>query len=96
MSKDTRLEVVAMSMIILSIVMAGVAFYLTMQNDRYSGPAEVVAREYRDEHRLKVCMIETWDCRWVEVPRAIYEVAHEGTTVELDEGEVLYNDNMRP
>lgn len=96
MSKDTRLEVVAMSMIILSIVMAGVAFYLTMQNDRYSGPAEVVAREYRDEYRLKVCMIETGACRWAEVPRAIYEVRHEGTVVELDDGKVLYTDDMRP
>ena len=54
MSKDTRLEVVAMSMIILSIVLTGVAVYLIMQNERYSGPAEVVAREYRDEYRLKV------------------------------------------
>ena len=96
MSKDTRLEVVAMSMIILSIVMAGVAFYLTMQNDRYSGPAEVVAREYQDEYRLKVCMIETGACRWAEVPRAIYEVRHEGTVVDLDDGKVLYTDNMRP
>ena len=96
MSKDTRLEVVAMSMIILSIVMAGVAFYLTMQNDRYSGPAEVVAREYRDEYRLKVCMIETGACRWAEVPRAIYDVRHEGTVVDLDDGKVLYTDNMRP
>ena len=96
MSKDTRLEVVAISMIILSIVLTGVAVYLIMQNDRYSGSAEVVAREYRDEHRLKVCMIETWDCRWSEVPRAIYEVSHEGTVVELDDGKVLYTDDMRP
>ena len=96
MSKDTRLEVVAMSMIILSIILAGVAFYLTMQNDRYSGPAEVVAREYQDEYRLKVCMIGTGACRWTEVPRAIYEVRHEGTVVDLDDGKVLYTDNMRP
>ena len=96
MSKDTRLEVVAMSMIILSIVLTGVAVYLIMQNERYSGPAEVVVREYRDEYRLKVCMIETGACRWAEVPRAIYEVRHEGTVVELDDGKVLYTDNMRP
>lgn len=96
MSKDTRLEVVAMSMIILSIILTGVAVYLIMQNERYSWPAEVVAREYRDEYRLKVCMIETGACRWAEVPRAIYEVRHEGTVVELDDGKVLYTDNMRP
>lgn len=41
-------------------------------------------------------MIETWDCRWVEVPRAVYEVRHEGTVVELDDGKVLYTDDMRP
>ena len=96
MSKDTRLEVVAMSMIILSIILPGVMLYFLMQNDRYSGTAEVVAREYRDEYRLKVCMIETGACRWAEVPRAIYEVRHEGTVVELDDGKVLYTDNMRP
>ena len=96
MSKDTLLEVVAISMIILSIVLPGVMLYFLMQNERYSGPAEVVAREYKDEYRLKVCMIETGACRWTEVPRAIYEVSHEGTVVELDDGKVLYTDDMRP
>ena len=62
----------------------------------YSGPAEVVLREHEDEYRLKVCMLENGRCRLSEVPRAIYEVAHEGTIVELDDGKVLYNDNMRP
>ena len=75
-----------------------VVLYFMMQ-DRlylYSGPAEVVLREHDDEYRLKVCMLENGRCRLSEVPRAIYEVAHEGTTVELDKGEVLYNDKMRP
>lgn len=96
MSRDSRLEVFALSAIMLSVVLTGVILYFLMQNERYSGPAEVVAREYRDEHRLKVCMIETRDCRWVEVPRVIYEVRHEGTVVDLDDGKVLYTDDMRP
>ena len=80
------------------ILLSLAALYFAMQ-DRlylYSGPAEVVLREHEDEYRLKVCMLENGRCRLSEVPRAIYEVAHEGTIVELDKGEVLYTDNMRP
>lgn len=80
------------------ILLSLAALYFVMQ-DRlylYSGPAEVVLREHEDEYRLKVCMLENGRCRLSEVPRAIYEVAHEGTIVELDKGEVLYNDSMRP
>ena len=80
------------------ILLSLAALYFAMQ-DRlylYSGPAEVVLREHEDEYRLKVCMLENGRCRLSEVPRAIYEVAHEGTIVELDKGEVLYNDSMRP
>ena len=80
------------------ILLSLAALYFLMQ-DRlylYSGPAEVVLREHEDEYRLKVCMLENGRCRLSEVPRAIYEVAHEGTIVELDKGEVLYDDSMRP
>ena len=96
MSKYKRLEVFVLSTIIHTVILTGVVVYLLMQNDRYSGPAEVVARDHRDEYRLKVCMLETGDCRWAEVPRAIYEVRHEGTVVDLEDGKVLYTDDMRP
>ena len=89
---------VAYFALVASILLSLAGLYFVMQ-DRlylYSGPAEVVLREHEDEYRLKVCMLENGRCRVSEVPRAIYEVAHEGTIVELDKGEVLYTDNMRP
>lgn len=96
MSNDRLLEVVSLLAIMVSLVLTGVILDFIVQNERYSGPAEVVTREHRDEYRLKVCMIKTGDCRWAEVPRAIYEVRHEGTVVDLEDGEVLYTDDMRP
>lgn len=100
---STRQDTIGLLGMILAItVLAGywvLAFAWThddVQDRRYSGPAEVVHRSTLDGYQLNACMVDNGHCKWVEVPRAIYEVAHEGTTVEMDKGAVVYNDNMRP
>ena len=88
--------ILAIAVLVGYWVLAFAWMHHDLQDRRYSGSAEVVQRDHADGYRLNTCMLDSGHCKWVEVPRAIYEVAHEGTTVELDKGEVLYNGNMRP